>query len=169
MLADHSFLRLPVYFYCLFSCAQLLSGAVLFYKKIGFESPAVLEYYQGSENMRKIYPDEPDRFIQPKTLSGMIKVQLGHFLFFAFNGFFLVHIIRSLMPGAALPEWMKRPRVIDFATWVYFTGALFDIASGFLVRYGPGLFAGFRILAFFWFVLSGFLLAVFLLYVLWKS
>ena len=166
MRADHAIFRYPLYFYCLFALGQFATGSTLYFLKIGVHPPAVVEYYKGSLQMLATYPDETDRFMEPKTADGLLKVTLPHFLFYFFNAFFFIHLIRSLLRHARPPGWLFTPRTVDILTVVHFSGAVMDIAAGYLVLYGPVWTAYVRILAFFWFTLSGVLLVGMLVYLM---
>jgi hypothetical protein len=166
MRADHAYFRYPLYFYCLFALGQFATGAALYFIKIGVHPPAVVEYYRGSLEMLETYPVEADRLMEPKTADGLLKVTLPHFLFYFFNAFFFIHLIRSLLRQARPPGWLFAPRAIDVLTIIHFTGAAMDIAAGYLVLYGPTWTAYIRIVAFFWFTLSGVLLVGMLIYLM---
>ncbi|MCS7205713.1 MAG: hypothetical protein NZ853_08445 [Leptospiraceae bacterium] len=75
---------------------QSISGSILFFSKIGYQPSQWMEYYYGSEEMRKYFPQEEDRFKEPLTFSGRLKVVYSHALAYGIWVFTLSHLIRSL-------------------------------------------------------------------------
>jgi len=146
---DHSFFKPILIFFAVCMMLQFFTGAVLYAVKIGFHPASTLEYYIGSEKMREKFPDRPDRFMQPRTLEGMMKAAVGHSMGYALIFFILAHLLRSLA------RQNNRIERADMVSLVFFIFALCDIFSGFLVRYGPEWTAWIRIASFLGFELSG--------------
>ncbi len=135
--------------FCFLQLLQFVSGAWLYALKIGFVASDTLEYYVGSEEMIKIYPDRPDRFMPQKTLGGMLKMSVGHTLAFGLLCFMLTHLLRSLAKNSG------RMRMADNLSFLFFGFALLDVFSGYAVRYGPVWTAAVRSSVFIGFELSG--------------
>lgn len=127
MKSDHAALRPALLFFLLLIALEFASGALLYYWKIGFASANVFEYYHGSEAALQRYPDRPDRFLEPRTMSGLLKIALGHLLAYGAAVLALTHFARSLRGSMA--SWL------DVLSGVFFFAALLEIASGFLVRF----------------------------------
>ncbi|MCB1322712.1 MAG: hypothetical protein KDK34_20800 [Leptospiraceae bacterium] len=109
----------------------LISGALLFYWKIGFSIPDVLEYYLGSETRLQLYPEGPDRFMRPRTLRGLSEIAFAHFLAFGTLIFILTHFAHSLSGG-------RHGHLRRFLTVLFLSGAL-EVVSGYLVYAGAVL------------------------------
>ena len=117
----------------------VLSGAWLFWQKTGFGIAGVIEYYAGSETALQYFPDMPDRFVNAKTVSGLLKSVLPHMLVYGLLVFIIVHLLAALMPVN---------RVFIHLLFVF--GAL-DIAGGFPVLVFPVMGAWLRLISFFCF------------------
>lgn len=128
-ISAHRFFRPVIAGFLIFVVLQLLSGALLYVWKPGLDSARTIEYYYGSERMLEIFPGRPDRFLQPRTYSGLVKITLGHFLAYGTLVFILTHLVRSLVgrPSARLER----------ACFAYFAIALIEIFSGFLLLVAP--------------------------------
>ena len=130
-LQDHAFFRPAVLVFSIFTLAQLITGGILYVEKIGLHPAGALEYYQGSERMLESYPERPDRFRNPATFDGLLKIAVSHSLAYGFFAFLLLHLLRSL-----LPDGPRRKPAEILGIMVYST-ALLDILSGFFIAYGP--------------------------------
>ncbi len=137
-MSDHRVFRPVILIFCFFTFLQFGTGAILYAWKIGFHPASTLEYYRGSETMRAIYPDRPDRFIQPRTFSGLVKSAVGHSIAYGLVCFFITHLLRSLASGT------KHARLADRVSGFFFLAAFLDLTGGFLVLYGPAIAAWFR-------------------------
>lgn len=127
MKSDHAALRPALFFFLLLIALEFASGALLYYWKIGFASANVFEYYHGSEAALARYPDRPDRFLEPRSFAGLLKIALGHLLAYGAAVLALTHFARSLN---------ERPsRALDVLAAVFFFAAFMEIAAGFLVRF----------------------------------
>lgn len=140
---------------------QLLSAALLFGWKQGFAPSSVYEYYQGSEAMLKRYPDATDRFLQARSLEGILKAGLAHFAVYGLSAFTLVHLLRSSLghPG----------RLVERIVHSYFLICLLELLAPFLTRIAvaPGEF---RLLSLGLYLFSSAALAAWLLrQVLWST
>ncbi len=127
---DGRALRMVTLFFALFVLLQFTSGAILYVVKIGLHPAETLEYYAGSEAMRVVYPERPDRFHRPRSLEGLVKFSVGHLAAFALIAFLCAHLLRSLTPAPRRPT-MDRLSLLLFVT------AAADIACCFLVALGP--------------------------------
>jgi hypothetical protein len=85
-----------IIFFALFVIIQSITGTLMFFSKIGYKPSQWMEYYYGSEEMLKYFPQEPDRFKEPLTFSGRLKVLYSHTLAYGVLIFALSHLIRSL-------------------------------------------------------------------------
>lgn len=121
----HRFFRPILILFTGFLLLQLFSGLLIYLWKIGLDPARGIEYYFGSERMLALYPDRADRFIQGRSLDGLLKVMLGHFLAYGIMVFFLTHLARSL---AGTPS-----RRLERACAIFFGVALFEICSGLLI------------------------------------
>ncbi|WP_457601302.1 hypothetical protein [Hydrogenivirga sp.] len=99
----------------------------LFLSKLGMTHVGVVEYYSGS----------PEKFIRPKTLSGMLSVINPHFITMGVYLFTLVHF--------AFFTNVRRKVLLSVATLGF---ALTDNVSGLLVRYVDPSFAYLKIVSF---------------------
>ena len=124
--------------YCFFF---ITSGAYIFYVKTGFTVSGVYEYYMGSEKAITVFPDIEDRFMNPKTLPGLLKSILPHFLVYGIVIFTLIHFFNSLSSKSILlrMKWMNR---------LIFPFAMLEILSGVFVLYGPFWMIYFRMIVF---------------------
>ncbi|MCR9144239.1 MAG: hypothetical protein NXI24_18480 [bacterium] len=125
----HLYFRPALLLFLVFMTLQLLSGALLYYWKIGFNPAHMIEYYFGSVQMLAIFPEAQDRFLQARSFDGMIKVTLGHFLAYAVLVFFLTHLSRSLAGQVS--------RRLEWFCNSFFIVALFEIISGLLLLFTP--------------------------------
>lgn len=123
-------LRWVTALFAVFVLLQFGTGAVLYVVKIGIHPAQALEYYAGSEAMRVIYPERPDRFGRPRSMEGLVKFSVGHIAAFALIAFLCGHLLRSLTPRAH-----RRP--IEWLAVSLFATATLDVAACFLVAFGP--------------------------------
>lgn len=125
----HKFFRPVLLLFLIFTGLQLFTGALLYLWKMGFGPAQTIEYYFGSERMLELFPGKPDRFLQARTFTGLVKVTLGHFLAYGVLVFFLTHLARSL---AGNPS-----RRLEILCDVFFIVALLEIMSGFMMILTP--------------------------------
>ncbi|MCB1304339.1 MAG: hypothetical protein KDK37_08680 [Leptospiraceae bacterium] len=157
-LQDHSFFRPAVLIFALFTILQLITGSILYVQKIGIGPSGALEYYQGSNAMLAKYPENQDHFRNPATFEGLLKTAVSHCLAYGLFAFLLLHLLRSLLADGAArsgAEWL--------GVVVYFAAGL-DIASGFVIAYGPWWLAFARTAIFAFFVGSTASVAFWILY-----
>lgn len=139
---DHKAFRPVLLCFCLFTFLQFGTGAIMYGWKIGFHPASTLEYYRGSEAMRSMYPDRPDRFMQPRTFSGLMKSAVGHSLAYGLMCFLITHLLRSLASGTT------HSRLADRISVFFYIAAFLDLTAGFVVLYGPAFAVWFRTGAF---------------------
>jgi len=104
-----------------------VSSFWLYFAKLGFGYQSVVEYYLGCE----------EKFMQPRSMLGMLEV--SHFHFFS-AGLLLLTITHLLLP---LGKGAKRSLI-----YLCFGSALLDIISGWLVRFVHPTFAWLKITSF---------------------
>lgn len=100
----------------------------LFYEKFGLTPDSVARYYLG----------DPQRFVRPKTLAGIIDIANPHFLAMAVYLFALVHF--------AFFTNVKRKATLSA---LLLSSALIDNVSGILIRFIHPLFAYVKLISFF--------------------
>lgn len=105
------------------------TGIFMFGDKIGFGVDDVVRYYLG----------DPERFMNPRSFSGLLEVT--HFHLFAMGLFFVV--FSHLLLFTPLAESLK-----NLLTNLLALALLADMASGWLIRYGGALFAPLKLGAF---------------------
>ncbi|MEQ9364723.1 MAG: hypothetical protein RIF32_10785 [Leptospirales bacterium] len=127
--APHSFFRPSILLVLTCRALQLLTGALLYLWKLGFHPARTIEYYFGSERMLELFPGSVDRFIQARSLTGMIKVTLGHLLAYGVLVFFLTHLARSI---AAVPS-----RRMEWFCNAFFLAAMLEIVVGLALLLTP--------------------------------
>ena len=124
-------LRLIVVLYVLYVAGLWVTNAGLYFHKMNLTSASVVGYYLG----------DPERFLQPRSLQGMLEV--SHFHLFAMGMLLLVltHLMLFVPLGHAAKAWLI---VVPFAS------AILDEGAGWLVRFAHPAFA--------WLKVAGFLL-----------
>lgn len=135
---DHNAFRPVVLVFSVLAFFQFATGAVLYGLKIGFHPASTYEYYRGSETMRAHFPERPDRFVEPRTFSGLAKSAVGHSIGYALICFLITHLLRSLTAGTS--AFRRADRLSVF----FFLAAFLDILAGFVVLYGPPFTAWIR-------------------------
>jgi len=136
--------RYAIFYFGVFALALLLSGAVLFIEKLGIDAQSIEAFYLGDKSA----------FAQPKTAAGLLETALPHlgamgiFIFVA-GHFFLFAAPRT-----------KRAMILPLK--LFFAAALLDIASGFLIVMGIGIFVFVKLAAFLALQFTGLLLLFFL-------
>lgn len=116
-------------------------GLCIFLLKAGMTRFEIIEYYKGSEATMLLYPEIKDRFIAPKTLMGLVKIQLPHILAYGLLAFLILHLIRSL------DNRFKVRMHVDRFTNVFYLLLLVELFSGILLRFGSPIFVYLRILS----------------------
>ncbi|WP_025323205.1 hypothetical protein [Deferrisoma camini] len=116
-------------FYAYF-LAHWLTSLLMFRQKLGFGFEGVVRYYRG----------DPERFLNPRSFTGLLEVT--HFHLFAFGMFFVVFGHLAVFSG--LPRRLQG--LLVGALGLFLTG---DLAAGWLVRYVAPGFAWLK-LACFW-------------------
>jgi len=134
-------LRLIVVLYVLYVAGLWITNAGLYFHKMTLTPGSVVAYYLG----------DPDRFLQPRSLQGMLEV--SHFHLFAMGMLLLVltHLMLFVPLGNATKAWLI---VVPFAS------AILDEGSGWLVRFVHPAFAWLKVAGFL--LLQGSLLALML-------
>jgi len=122
--------KLSLLYFLLFSLLLLVSGALLFEHKIGFNLASISSYYLGNE----------ESFAPAKTLSGVLKIILPHI--FAF-GLFLMVLLHFLV-------FTKNRGTKATRTLIYllFSSAFLEIFSPIFILLGFEVFAVMKILSF---------------------
>lgn len=124
-------LRLIVVLYVLYVAGLWLTNAGLYFHKMSLAPGSVVTYYLG----------DPERFLQPRSLQGMMEV--SHFHLFAMG--MLLLVLTHLMLFVPLGNGAKAALIV-----VPFASALLDEGAGWLVRFVHPAFA--------WLKVAGFLL-----------
>lgn len=126
----HQSYRFAIAYFALFGALLLISGAVLFFNKLGLSYESVELFYLGNQSY----------FIQPKSAYGLLETALPHLgamgLFIFVTGHFLLFASKKQKHKAVKP--------VIFL----FIAALLDIASGFLIVQGWTFFIWIKIVAF---------------------
>ena len=122
----------PFYF-LLFSLLLVISGALLFDEKIGFNVQGVLDYYLGSEA----------KFTQPKETSGILKTILPHIFAFGLFSMVLLHFLIFTKENKTMK--LKVLIILMFIT------AAIEIFVPFLIINGFTFFAYLKLVSFFLF------------------
>lgn len=124
-------LRLIVVLYVLYVAGLWATNAGLYFHKMSLDPASVQAYYLG----------DPDRFLQPRSVQGLLEV--SHFHLFAMGMLLLVltHLMLFVPLANATKAWLI---VLPF------TAAILDEGSGWLVRFAHPAFA--------WAKVGGFLL-----------
>jgi len=112
---------------------QLVTGALLFYLVVGDSPESVAAFYRG----------DPEQFIAPKTVEGLLKTTLPHLIAMTLVGIFLLHLLRC----------DKRCRGMLAA--LFFTGMVLDLGGGYLTLLHP-LFVWTKLAGFFLFMAGAF-------------
>lgn len=94
---------------------QLLSAVWLFALKFGF-SP---------ESIRTAFLGDPDRFIMPRTVEGMLKTTVPHLLAIPAVGIFLLHLLECV------------PRCRGILSGLFFSGLILDLGANYLMLLSP--------------------------------
>lgn len=131
-----------VAYYILYALSLLLSITALFHYKVGFDTTALLSYYQGSS----------DAFIQAKSHYSVLKSILPHLMAYALFIMVTLHFL--------LFSKYKESLLFQSVTYMTFLAAAFEIASPFLILTGLNIFIYIKLISFFLLVSS-------LLYILW--
>ena len=122
--------KYSIIYFLAFSLLLMFSGAMLFEHKIGFSVQEVSNYYLGSE----------EKFINPKTGSGILKTILPHI--FAF-GLFIMVILHFLVFTKKRDS--KSVKLLIFLTFI---SALLELAFPFGIINGMEFFAYLKLLSF---------------------
>ncbi|NOY45523.1 MAG: hypothetical protein GXP50_08755 [Deltaproteobacteria bacterium] len=106
-------------FYAYF-LAHWLTSLLMFRQKLGFDLEGVVRYYRG----------DPERFLNPRSFTGLLEVT--HFHLFAFGMFFVV--FGHLVVFSGIPRRLQG--LLVGAVGFFLIG---DLAAGWLVRFvAPG-------------------------------
>ena len=141
-----SYFYIIILFFSIYSMLFIFSGAAVFYLKTGYTLPGVYEYYMGSEKALKMFPDLPDRFMNPKTTSGILKTIIPHLISYGIIIFIGLHFFNTLKTRSY--NFLSR-----FFSFSIFPIAMIEINSGMLVISGPYWMIYVRLGIFFLFVI----------------
>lgn len=121
--------RFLVLSFLLFGLLLLLSGAMIFARKIGFGAEAISAYYLGSTAA----------FTEPKSPVGVLKIILGHLFAFGLFWFVVLHFLRFT-------------RFYERALWLIaalFCVSMLELFAPFLILQFGALFAYVKLAALF--------------------
>jgi hypothetical protein len=139
--------KYSILYFLAFSLLLLVSAVLLFEEKIGFSYESVLAYYMGDE----------ERFVTPKSGTGVLKIILPHI--FAF-GLFLMVILHFLIFTK-----VNKSKKIQLIIYLSFGTAFFELFTPFLIINGFEFFAYMKIVSFF----SLFFLVIYVSWLLFQS
>jgi len=125
---ERSILYSLVFIFALSTLVFTFINFFLFLKKVGITPGGVVEYYLGS----------PEKFMRPKTLSGMLGVVTPHLITMGIYLFTLVHFVFFTS--------VKRKVMLSSLTLVF---ALLDNLGGIFIRYIDPSFAYVKLVSFF--------------------
>lgn len=131
----HKAYRFSLIYFALFTLLLLISGALLFDLKIGFESQRALSYYLG----------DPQNFIMAKSSYGLLKVVLAHIFAFALLSMVLLHFLAFTQ--------FKHNKWSVFLVYLLFFVQFLEIFSPFLILWWSGFFIYLKIVSFFLYML----------------
>lgn len=122
-------LQTIVVLYCVYVILLWFTNAGLYFGKMGLAPSSVVDYYLGNE----------ERFLQPRSLQGLLEV--SHFHLFAMGMLLLVltHLVLFVPASNRVKAWLV---VVPFAS------ALLDEGAGWLVRFVHPLFAWAKVAGF---------------------
>lgn len=122
-------LQTIVVLYCVYVILLWFTNAGLYFGKMSLAPSSVVDYYLGNE----------ERFLQPRSLQGLLEV--SHFHLFAMGMLLLVltHLVLFVPLAASTKAWLI---VLPFAS------ALLDEGSGWLVRFVSPHFAVLKVAGF---------------------
>ena len=142
--------------FAIFCFCQFVSGGLIYFYKVGWNSSSTLAYYQGTVQAEKKLDTELSLpFWRPRSFYGLIEITCAHLAAYAMLCFILAHFLRSLSANAPWSNFMAK---------ALFGFALLDLASAFCVRYGSMYFAPLRLLILIGFVAIGSACSLALLY-----
>lgn len=122
-------------YFLAFSLLLLISGLLLFEHKIGFSVQEISSYYLGNE----------DKFINPQTNSGILKIVTPHL--FAF-GLFIMVLLHFLIFTKK-----RNSRTLKTVIYLTFISAVLELLSPFGIINSIEFFAYIKLLSFFIFEL----------------
>jgi hypothetical protein len=150
-----------IIFFAFFVIFQKITGTLMFFTKIGYKPSMWIEYYFGSEEMLKYYPNEKDHFKEPLTFYGRLKVLYSHTLAYGILIFTLTHLIRSLNINKI------NKKTIDILIISLYITAIMEIFSDIIltmIAHYKILFLYIRFILFILFIFLMFINAVLLIY-----
>ncbi|WP_457749010.1 hypothetical protein [Sulfurimonas sp.] len=139
--------KYAVGYFLLFSILLLISGAVIFFEKIGFSYASIHTYYLGNSA----------NFIAAKTYGGLLKIIVPHI--FAF-GLFVMVILHFLL--FTCKRDTKELQIIIFTSFIT---AFLELFSPFFIIFGLDFFIVLKLIAYF---LFNFVI-LYALFILFKS
>ena len=159
----HAQYKLLILTFSIFSLGQFITGALIYFSKVGFGYTETLSYYQGRaiielpvdtiQSRDEVAPSLP---ITPRSFYGLVEVSASHTVAYALLCFILSHFLRSLSANA---RWS------NVLSLLLFCFAILDILSTFGARYGATYMSFVRLVILYTFVSLGILssLALFFL------
>ena len=138
--------KLSIIYFVVFTILLLVSANILFIYKIGFSIDSILSYYIG----------DSERYIEAKSISGILKLTLPHIFSFALLAMVLLHFM----------VFTKQRHNTKTKLLVYTINisAFFEIFSAFLIIWHIEFFAYIKIFSLFVFEISIFYLLYMLVY-----
>ena len=127
--------KYSIIYFLTFSILLMISGVLLFEYKIGFSVEQINSYYLGDE----------DKFINPQSSSGILKIITPHI--FAF-GLFVMVLLHFLIFSKK-----RNSKTLKTVIYLTFTSATLELLSPFGIINTLELFAYIKLLSFFIFEL----------------
>jgi len=122
--------RFSILYFLVLSILLLGSSVLLFESKIGFSIQSVLEYYQGNE----------EKFINPKSMVGVLKIILPHIFGFGLFSMVILHFVVFTKS--------RENKIFRFIIYALFIVAFLELFSPLLIIQGFAFFAFVKIVAF---------------------
>jgi len=120
-----------VIYFLLFCVLLLISGATLFFVKIGFDAKSVSAYYLGSAEM----------FVSAKTTMGILKIILPHIFVFGLFSMVILHFV-------VFTEYKHKRQMLALIYLTYLLSFI-ELFSPLLILQGIELFAYVKLFSFF--------------------
>ncbi len=158
--------KIFIIFFAIFVVLQMLTGTFMFFYKIGYKPSMWYEYYYGSEEMLKHYPNEKDNFKEPLTFEGRLKVLYSHTFAYGILIFSLTHLIRSIIINPITRRDINK--LILFLFTVAFLEILLDLILTVIESY-RFIFLYLRFIIFIIFVVLILIHAILLIYFSYKQ
>lgn len=146
----HNTYKIAIVYFILFSILLLISALMIFSTKMGFSPLGVSDYYLGNE----------EKFMQAKSLSGLLKVSFPHIFSLALFAMVLLHFVYFTSH--------KNTKSLRYLIVLTYLTIFVELISGFVLLLGVPLFAFIKLISMvlmlllffimFWMILSSILL-----------